>query len=116
MERKLGYYAGTEIDQKWWKRYSHDGFFARGNGQYWMEDEGFFFLRILTKTPVSIPFNRMRTFTKGTWHAGRWAWGQPFVKIHWSYAGQDLSSGFVVSKSVEETEEVITELERQVAS
>mgnify|MGYP001567496802 CR=1 FL=1 len=33
---KKGNYLGTEIDEKWWKRYRSPGFFARGSGEFWM--------------------------------------------------------------------------------
>jgi len=37
-EGKTGLYMGTVIDRKWWKRYTKDGYFARGNGQYGYND------------------------------------------------------------------------------
>jgi len=28
MDRRRGHYLGTESDEKWWKRYTKEGFFA----------------------------------------------------------------------------------------
>jgi len=39
MDRRRGCYLGTEIDEKWWKRYAREGLFVRGNGEYWFDDE-----------------------------------------------------------------------------
>jgi hypothetical protein len=33
-EKALGIYFGTEINEKWWKRYTKDKLFMRGNGTY----------------------------------------------------------------------------------
>ena len=52
--KKKGNYFGTEIDHSWYKRFRKDGFFARGNGEFWLEDDGLYFLRKLTKTPLHI--------------------------------------------------------------
>lgn len=31
---QIGHYLGTEIDEKWWRRYRKNKFLARGNGEY----------------------------------------------------------------------------------
>jgi hypothetical protein len=38
--KKRGSYLGTEVDEKWYKRYRRDGFFARGSGEYWNRGQG----------------------------------------------------------------------------
>jgi len=92
-----GHYFGTEIDGKWWKRYRRGHMFARGKGVYWYDAEAFYFLKLLTKTPMVIPFARMTGFETGKWHAGQWAGGKRVLKILWESDGQCLSSGFTVS-------------------
>lgn len=98
---KAGHYLGTEIDGKWWKRYRRDGFFARGNGKYWYDDEAFYFLRYLTRKPLSIPLAQVSEINTGKSHAGRWCMGRSVVKILWVRDGVRLSSGFVVAREEE---------------
>ena len=71
INEKTGLYLGTEIDEKWWKRYTKDKMFARGNGKYSYDNEGFYFLRYLTKLPITIPFKNVTEFKIGKWHSGR---------------------------------------------
>lgn len=75
----------------------------RGNGKYWFDDRGLYFLRYLTRKPLFISFGDMRGIKLGTWHAGKWIPGQSIVKILWKRGGLALSSGFVISRSREET-------------
>ena len=98
MVEKTGLYLGAEIDEKWWKRYMKDKMFARGNGKYWFDDEGFYFRRYLTKKPIFIPFSAVSEIKLGKWHAGRWCMGRLIMKILWTKDGLKLSSGFLVSK------------------
>jgi hypothetical protein len=42
MDKNKGLYLGTEIDQKWWRRYTKEGLFLRGNGEYWYDDKGLY--------------------------------------------------------------------------
>ena len=65
-EKSVGLYFGTEINEKWWKRYTKDKLFMRGNGTYWYDDKGFYFLRYLTKTPIFIPFHTISKIKLGT--------------------------------------------------
>jgi hypothetical protein len=113
-EKKPGYYLGTEIDNKWWRRYRHDGFFARGNGTYWFEEQSFQFLRYLTSKPLRIPYRQIDWIKLGAWHAGRWTVGRPIVKLGWHWEGMQLSSGFVVAKRPDEIEAFIQELSRRI--
>lgn len=94
MEKRPGSYLGTEIEGKWWKRYRKDGFFARGNGEWWVDGGALYFLRSLTRDPLVIPFDRVTEVKIGTWHAGRWILGRPIFKVLWSREGLILSSGF----------------------
>jgi len=81
MDKKKGHYIGTEINEKWWSRYRGEGFFARGNGEYWFDEDFFYFRRYLTKEPIKIPFNRIKEIKTGNWHAGRWCVGIRVIKI-----------------------------------
>jgi hypothetical protein len=114
MDRKRGHYLGTEIDERWWHRYTRDGLLARGMGEYWYDDQAFYFLRHLSRVPVVIPFVKMEGLKVGTWHAGRWAWGRPIVKLLWIHRGRSLSSGFVLSASMPEVEQLIEDLRRHM--
>jgi len=75
MEKRRGHYLGTEIDEKWWKRYREDGFFARGFGEFWCDEGAFYFSRYLMMRPLIIPFDKILGFQIGAWHAGRWGSG-----------------------------------------
>jgi hypothetical protein len=115
MEKKRGHYLGTEIEGKWWRRYMRDGFWARGNGEYWYDEGAFYFRRYLTRDPLSIPLSRLREVQLGRWHAGRWAWGAPIVKLIWEHDGLSLISGFVLSREESQAQQMVQDLERQVA-
>ena len=110
--RRKGHYLGTEIDEKWWKRYRKDKFFARGNGEYWFDDTALYFRRYLTKHPIVIPFTKIIEVKNGKSHAGRWFLGPRVLKLIWEKDGMKLSSGFIVARSRQETEAVMVDLKR----
>jgi hypothetical protein len=112
MQRRQGLYLGTEIEDRWWRRYTRPPFFARGNGTYWYDDRAFCFSRYLTRAPLKLEFERIQEIRVGRWHAGRWAWGAPIVKLIWENDGLSLSSGFVLSRSASQTRQVIKALEQ----
>lgn len=114
--KRSGHYLGTEIAEKWWKRFRKDKFFARGNGEFWTEDLGLYFLRYLTKEPLFIPYASILEIKSGKWHAGKWMGGAEVVKIIWDKDGQRLSSGFLVARGKEETAQIKASLEEQVLS
>ena len=111
MQKKLGQYLGTEIDEKWYKRYMRDKMFARGNGHFWHDEKGIYFHRFLTKTPLLIPWHRITKIKVGNWHSGRWCMGLPIIKVVWRKDSQKLSSGFLMSNKKEETMKLKEELE-----
>ena len=115
MENKRGYYAGTEVAGRWWWPYTKAPFFARGNGEYWYDEQSFCFRRYLTQNRLAIPFRCVSEVQVGRWHAGRWAWGAPMVKLIWEHDGRSLSSGFVLSRSEPQTWQVIEEIERRLS-
>jgi hypothetical protein len=100
---KTGHYLGTEIDEKWWRRYRKDGLFARGNGEYWIANNYFCFRRYLTTSEIVIPLKEVQEIKTGKWHSGKWAGGALVIKLLWIKNGLKLSSGFVVSQNLEET-------------
>lgn len=110
MDKNKGLYLGTEINEKWWKRYTKDKLFMRGNGEYWYDDKGFYFLRNFTKEPIFIPFSEILEIKMGKWHSGRWAYGRPVIKIVWRQDNLKLSSGFIVSKNKEDTIKLVEKL------
>lgn len=112
--RKKGNYFGTEIDRSWYKRFRQDGFFARGNGELWLEEEGLFFLRLLTKKPLKVRWEEMTDVRLGKWHAGRWAAGRPVLKIDFRRDGRELSAGFLLSTSWAEMEAFANDLTRKI--
>jgi hypothetical protein len=110
--RHKGHYLGTEIENKWWKRYKRDKFFARGNGEYWFDNVAFYFHRYLTKHPLEIPLEKIMKLDIGKSHAGRWLFKQRVLKIIWEKDGMILSSGFIVARNQQETEIVMADLKR----
>ena len=110
MEKRKGHYLGTEIDGRWWKRYRADGFFARGSGEWWFDEEYFYFRRYLTKQPIKIPRRRIIRITNGYWHAGKWAAGIPILKMVWERDTLKLCSGFAVSKKKTEIMQLVEQL------
>ena len=116
MDRRRGHYLGTEIEEKWWKRYTKEGFFARGNGEYWYDDKAFYFLRYLTQDPIVIPFDTVSTVKAGTWHAGKGGGGNLIVKLLWVHQRQSLSSGFILSHQKPEALRLLDEIRQRVSS
>lgn len=114
MEKQKGLYLGTEINEKWWKRYTKDKFLSRGNGEFWRDENGFYFLRYLAKDPIFIPLISISEIKTGKWHSGRWALGNLILKIIWQKDGLKLSSGFIVSKNKNETLKLKQELENMI--
>jgi hypothetical protein len=111
MTRKVkGKYFGTEINQKWWNRYMKNKMLARGNGTFSYNDNAISFLRLLTKVPIVIEFDKILDLKIGKWHAGQWGKGRPIIKILWKNNGRLLSSGFSISAEPEEFETVLSEL------
>lgn len=116
MEKRKGHYLGTEIEEKWWKRYRKKPFLGRGWGEYWQDEEGFHFLRYLAKAPISIAYRQVVGVKTGKWHSGRWAGGKIVLKIIWEEQGQRLSSGFVIASGQEEVWRLQAELKKLAAA
>lgn len=108
VKERQGYYCGTEVNGKWWKRSTKKGFFARGLGTFWIDDIGLSFRKYLTKNPFSISFNSIIDIKIGKWHAGRWGHGYQVCKIIWKEDYKILSSGFIFAKEKNELDRIIS--------
>lgn len=111
LHTKNGYYYGTEKGGVWWKRYWKEGWLARGNSEIWVNAEGIFFRRYMTKNVLHIPIQDIIGITRGSCHSGRWS-GAPVLKVAWEKDGTELVSGLTVSWSNEETEKWITTINK----
>ncbi len=118
---KKGNYLGTEIDGAWWKRYRAPHFFARGSGEFWMDESGIGFRRLLTDAPLTIPWDEMSAARLGTWHAGQWVLGRPIVKIEFQRDGRSLCAGFYLPRGRnhgdrQRIEQLVADLNRKLAA
>jgi len=113
---KRGSYFGTEIERRWWNRFREDGFFARGNGELWLDKDGLHFLRRLTTKPLVIRWTEITGIRLGRWHAGRWAMTFPILKVDFRRRSRDLSAGFLLSRNWSHMEAFARELRRKVSS
>ena len=102
MRRKRGHYLGTEVDEVWYRRDRRRGYFARGNGEYWVSGGTLYFRRFLTRRPLTIPLRQVTEIKLGSWHAGRWALHPSVIKLLWEREGARLSSGFVLTRTAVE--------------
>jgi hypothetical protein len=48
-----------------------DKMLARGNGEFWYDDEFIHFFRYLTSVPLAISLQKVSEFKIGKWHAGK---------------------------------------------
>ena len=110
MDPKRGYYFGTEINGKWWRRYRRDGFFARGLGEYWYDEHEFHFRRYLSKGEILIEYSTVSEIRTGHWHAGRWGGGAPVIKFIWKKDNLTLSSGFLLCSDREDAARIIEDI------
>lgn len=111
----IGGYIGTEIDEKWWRRYKENGFFMRGNGEGELTADGLSFRRYLTKDPLIIPYRNITNITFGSWHAGKWLAGQKAMKLHWHCEGdtRKLCSGFYFKLSKDQQQQLIETIKKK---
>lgn len=112
---KKGNYFGTEVDGKWWRRYRGPGFFARGNGEFSMDETGMHFRKVLTKEPLTIGWNEATKATLGKGHAGRWAMGRPVLKVEFERDGSSLTAGFYLTSDWTEMERLADDLTARIA-
>ncbi|MBW2701628.1 MAG: hypothetical protein JRF33_12500 [Deltaproteobacteria bacterium] len=113
-EKKKGNYFGTEIDRKWWKRFRKDGLFARGNGDFWMDEEGIRFHRKMTKTPFLLTWAELSGAELGRWHAGRWGGRRPLLKLDFERDGKILCAGFYLAADWVQMESLAKDLDAKI--
>lgn len=115
MSRQItGKYYGTEINEKWWRRYGKNKMLARGNGSFSFNNHAISFLRQLTKTPITIDVDKVKEIKTGKWHGGQWGAGQLIIKILWYENNQLLSSGFSLTENTHEIDNILLELKELV--
>jgi len=112
-EKKSGYYFGTEVDGKWYRRYMGQAMFIRGNGKYWFCQDGLYFHKYLTSRPLFIAFADMKDVQTGAWHSGKWGQGHVVVKIIW---GDQLSSGFFFTRDKNEVTKIVEDIRAKIAN
>jgi len=96
INKQKGFYLGTEVQERWWHRYRGDKMFTRSDGEYWLDDDYFYFHRFFTRNTICVPLANILEVKIGRWHSGRWALGKYILKLVWHRNGKKLSSGFVV--------------------
>ena len=99
--RGKGYYFGTTIGNRFWRRYKDNNFFTRGDGEIWLTKPVLYFRRYFTMNPIEIPTKAIFKITMGHGHAGKLSMA-PTVKVHWIKDGETIVSGFLISKDINE--------------
>ena len=113
--RLRGTYFGTEVEGSWWRRYGARGFFARGVGEFWLDDRGLHFLKSMTKNPLVIAWHEVGRVELGRWHSGRWGMGRPILKVHFTRDGKSLVAGFTLSPDWDEMGAYTDELQQRLS-
>lgn len=93
-----GYYVAS-LDEGG-KRLRTRGLFARGNGEWTIDETGLRFLRLLTREPIEISRERIVSvdMSPTSWWGGKWIPGSRVVEVRWrDEAGRAVVSGFVFS-------------------
>lgn len=108
-----GKYFGTEINGKWWRRSTKNKMLARGNGKFSYDDVSIFFLRTLTKIPITIDLAHITGFSTGTWHGGQWGGGKTIIKVLWRDGKYELSSGFYIATGEMDVDDLLIELQQR---
>ena len=110
IQKKRGQYLGTEVDHKWWQRYSKDGFFTPGIGEYWIKDGSLFFQHRTRQKPISLPLRDIVEIVLCPCSRRSRDSRNPVLKLTWKKDGKWLSSGFILSGIVDETSGLLTRL------
>jgi len=109
-QKKRGHYLGTEIDHKWWRRYSKEGFYTRGSGEYWINDGFLFFQHHSKQTPIRLPLRNIVEIVYCPSKRKTRSDGTPLIKLIWQKEGKWLSSVFALYGSPEETSGLLASL------
>jgi hypothetical protein len=93
-----GYYVASLHERG--RRVTGGGLFARGNGTWIIDETGLSFRRALTREPIRIARDRIRSvsLSQSSWWGGKWFSGARVVEIVWiGDDGSVRTSGFVFS-------------------
>jgi len=110
---RRGSYFGTTVGGTWWHRYKEPPFFARGNGEFWLDDDGIGFVKTLTKHPITIAWGEITGVSLGRGHAGQWGAGRPVLKVRFNRDARDLEAGFLLSSDWPQMEVLASDLQRR---
>ena len=101
-QKRSGQYLGTEIDHNWWQRYSKDGFFTRGSGEYWIEDGFLFFQHQVRQEPIKMPLQDIVEVILYPCNRRAKIGVIQVIELVWQKDGKWLCSSFVLSGDPEE--------------
>lgn len=110
---KRGSYYGTEVNGQWWRRYRGPAFFARGNGEFYMDAAGIEFRKTLTNRPLQIGWDEVTSIQLGAWHAGRWGGRKPILKVGFHRDGECLAAGFGLRVDQATLQQLVADLRRK---
>ena len=108
IQKKRGQYLGTRVGHKWWQHYTEEGFTARGDGEYWIKDGYLFFQHHASQQPISLPLIKLSEIKVCPCRAR--TGGIPILRLVWEKDGRWLSSGFVLSGLLDESNDLLASL------
>jgi hypothetical protein len=107
-QKKRGQYLGTRIGHKWWRRYTEGGFYARGNGEYWIKDGSLFFQHATSGQTINLPLGSLVEIK--VCPCRRQTGGIPIIRLVWEKDGSWLNSGFVLSGLLDQSNNLMASL------
>jgi hypothetical protein len=110
IQKKRGQYLGTEIDHRWWQRYSEDGFFTRGFGEYWIQDGTFHFQHQVRQNPIKLPLQKIVEIVLHPCNRRAKIGVMQIIELIWQKDGLWLSSSFALPGSIDEVNRLLTVL------
>jgi hypothetical protein len=110
IRKNRGQYLGTEIDHKWWRRYSKGGFSTRGIGEYWIKDGSLHFQHRTRQQPIRLPIKDIVEIILCPCKKRTRIGQTPVIKLVWKKDDTWLTSGFAISGSLEETSGLLNNL------
>lgn len=110
VRKNRGQYLGTEIDHKWWRRYSKGGFFTRGIGEYWIKDGSLYFQHYSRQKPFRLPIQDIVEIALCPWERRTRSGWTPIIKLIWQKDGRWLSSVFALSGNLDEASGLVANL------
>lgn len=108
IRKKRGQYLGTRIVNRWWQSYTRGEFVTRGAGEYWIKDGCLFFQSYASQQPMILPLSKLAEIK--VCPCQRRTGGVPILKLVWEQEGRWLSSGFVLSGLLDESNHLLSSL------